>query len=82
VHTIPRGGETTFHGPGQLVAYPIADLRSLKVGARAYVEGLEDAMVATCGCYGLQVSRWGMVRLPQTGVLNRHYVQPMKDGSV
>ncbi len=56
--TIPRGGETTFHGPGQLIAYPIVDLRQLRVGARAYVEGLEDAMIRTLGCFGLQVGVW------------------------
>jgi lipoate-protein ligase B len=53
VATIPRGGETTYHGPGQLVAYPIVALRGLGLGARAYVEGLEDAMVAAAGAYGV-----------------------------
>ncbi|KAF6252536.1 lipoyl transferase [Scenedesmus sp. NREL 46B-D3] len=54
VHTVPRGGETTYHGPGQLVAYPIVNLRQLGLGARAFVEGLEDAMVQTAGCFGIQ----------------------------
>lgn len=49
----PRGGETTYHGPGQLVVYPIVNLRELGVGARAYVEGLEDAMVRALGAYGI-----------------------------
>ncbi|PSC75351.1 octanoyltransferase [Micractinium conductrix] len=53
VCTIPRGGETTYHGPGQLVLYPILSLRQLGLGARAYVEGLEDAMVAALGHYGV-----------------------------
>lgn len=52
---VPRGGETTYHGPGQLVAYPILDLRQLGLGARAYVESLEDAMVQAVGCFGIQV---------------------------
>lgn len=47
VHASPRGGETTFHGPGQLVAYPIVNLRARRLGARAYVEGLEDALIET-----------------------------------
>lgn len=59
VVTVPRGGETTYHGPGQLVAYPIVDLRQLGLGARAFVEGLEDAMVQTAGCFGIQVGRKG-----------------------
>lgn len=53
VHRIPRGGQTTFHGPGQLVAYPLLALRSTGLGARAYVEALEDAMVATAGSLGV-----------------------------
>ncbi|CAL5223299.1 g5790 [Coccomyxa viridis] len=54
VETVPRGGETTFHGPGQLVCYPIVNLRRLKLGARAYVEGLEDTVIATLGQYGVE----------------------------
>lgn len=52
--TVPRGGETTYHGPGQIIAYPILNLRSLGLGARAYVESLEDAMIDTAASYGLQ----------------------------
>lgn len=53
VFVVPRGGETTFHGPGQLVVYPIVSLRQLGVGARAYVEGLEDVLVRTLGQHGI-----------------------------
>ncbi|KAL4428172.1 hypothetical protein ABPG75_002261 [Micractinium tetrahymenae] len=53
VASSPRGGETTYHGPGQLVLYPILSLRELGLGARAYVEGLEDVMVASLGRYGI-----------------------------
>ncbi len=53
IYHIPRGGETTFHGPGQLVLYPIINLRRLRRGARRYVEGLEDIMIRTCGAYGI-----------------------------
>jgi lipoate-protein ligase B len=53
IATIPRGGETTYHGPGQLVAYPVLALRGWGLGARAYVEGLEDAMAAVAGAYGV-----------------------------
>ncbi|CAD7703633.1 unnamed protein product [Ostreobium quekettii] len=53
VHFVERGGEVTFHGPGQAVAYPIVKLRSTRVGARLFVEGLEDVMVRTLGIYGV-----------------------------
>lgn len=39
----------TYHGPGQLVAYPIFDIRALGLGARAFVESLEDSVVSTLG---------------------------------
>ena len=46
IFSVGRGGETTFHGPGQLVLYPIVDLRRVGRGARAYVEGLEDTVIS------------------------------------
>lgn len=52
--TVPRGGETTYHGPGQIVAYPIINLRKHALGARAYVEALEDSMIHTARMYGLE----------------------------
>ena len=53
VEHIDRGGELTFHGPGQIVMYPVFSLRDLGVGARAFVKGLESSMVATLGAWGL-----------------------------
>lgn len=61
VFVVPRGGETTYHGPGQLVVYPIVSLRELGVGARAYVEGLEDALVQAVGAYGISARVSGYV---------------------
>lgn len=49
-----RGGQTTFHGPGQLVAYPIVDIRTHKLSPRCYVGALEKALIATCGRYGIK----------------------------
>lgn len=43
---VDRGGEATYHGPGQLVGYPIVDLSHLGVGIRGYVEGLERSLIA------------------------------------
>lgn len=54
VVNVPRGGETTYHGPGQLIAYPIVNLRHLRIGPRAYVEALEDIMIATAARYGIK----------------------------
>jgi lipoate-protein ligase B len=45
--------QVTYHGPGQLVVYPIVSLRELGVGPRAYVEGLEDALIRTAGVHGI-----------------------------
>ncbi|KAF2022301.1 lipoyltransferase [Aaosphaeria arxii CBS 175.79] len=49
-----RGGQTTFHGPGQLVTYPIIDLRAHKLTPRSYVCLLEKGLIATCAKYGIK----------------------------
>ena len=49
-----RGGQTTFHGPGQLVAYPIIDLKRHKISPRCYVRLLEDTLIATLARYGIK----------------------------
>ncbi|KAF2132069.1 lipoyltransferase [Dothidotthia symphoricarpi CBS 119687] len=49
-----RGGQTTFHGPGQLVAYPILDLRAHKLTPRDYVCLLEKSLIATCAAFGIK----------------------------
>ncbi|KAF2658554.1 lipoate-protein ligase-like protein B [Lophiostoma macrostomum CBS 122681] len=49
-----RGGQTTFHGPGQLVAYPIIDLKTHKLTPRDYVCMLEKSLIATCAHYGIK----------------------------
>ncbi|KAG0366697.1 hypothetical protein BC939DRAFT_397196 [Gamsiella multidivaricata] len=49
-----RGGEITFHGPGQLVAYPILDLKPIQLSVRCYVSHLEKAIIATCAEWGVQ----------------------------
>lgn len=49
-----RGGQTTFHGPGQLVAYPIIDLRQHNLTPRNYVCLLEKTLIRTCARYGIK----------------------------
>ncbi|KAL8944252.1 MAG: hypothetical protein Q9216_000547 [Gyalolechia sp. 2 TL-2023] len=49
-----RGGQTTFHGPGQLTAYLILNLRAHSLTARSYVQFLEDSVIATCARLGLK----------------------------
>ena len=48
-----RGGQVTYHGPGQLVAYPLLDLRRLKIGVRELVTAIEQTIVATLAQYGI-----------------------------
>jgi len=50
---IDRGGQVTYHGPGQLVMYALVDLRRLRIGVRELVVGLEDAVVALAGQHGI-----------------------------
>lgn len=50
---INRGGDITYHGPGQLVGYPIIDLENYHIGVREYIEKMEDAIIATIAHYGL-----------------------------
>jgi len=63
IHEINRGGDVTYHGPGQLVGYPIFDLRSLtnSTGARLgpvdYVRRMEEALIRLCASYGVLTSR-------------------------
>jgi lipoate-protein ligase B len=53
VHRVGRGGGATFHGPGQLVAYPVVRLRGGRLDVRRYVVALQRALVTTCAAFGL-----------------------------
>ena len=58
-HITDRGGETTYHGPGQLVGYPIVNLRRWGGGVRDYVETLERTLVAALAEYGIHAHTEG-----------------------
>jgi lipoyl(octanoyl) transferase len=59
LHETNRGGDVTFHGPGQLVGYPIFDLRAFapRMGAVEFVRKLEEALIRTCGDLGVVTER-------------------------
>jgi lipoyl(octanoyl) transferase len=63
IHEINRGGDVTYHGPGQLVGYPIFDLRTLhtpgggRMGPVDFVRGMEEALIRVCGGFGVPAGR-------------------------
>jgi lipoyl(octanoyl) transferase len=50
---VDRGGQVTYHGPGQLVVYPLVDLRRAALGIRAFVSALERAVIDLAAQYGI-----------------------------
>ncbi|MGI4864037.1 MAG: lipoyl(octanoyl) transferase LipB [Janthinobacterium lividum] len=56
-YRINRGGDITFHGPGQLVAYPLLDLENFRPDIHWYLRALEEAVIQTLSEYGLQAGR-------------------------
>lgn len=52
-----RGGDITYHGPGQLVGYPILDLNALGMGVKKYIELLEESIIRTIRHFGIQTAR-------------------------
>ena len=54
---IDRGGDITYHGPGQQVCYPILDLEDFGLGLKEYVHLLEEAVIGVCASYGIVAGR-------------------------
>jgi len=57
-YKINRGGDITYHGPGQLVAYPILDLEQFKTDIHWYLRSLEEVVIQTIGEFGLKGERY------------------------
>lgn len=57
-HHINRGGDITYHGPGQIVGYPILDLDNFFTDIHLYLRTLEEAIILTLGDYGLKGERY------------------------
>ena len=57
LYHIDRGGDITYHGPGQQVCYPIINLEDFGLGLKEYVHVLEEAVIRLCAAYGIQAGR-------------------------
>jgi lipoyl(octanoyl) transferase len=57
VHEVERGGDVTFHGPGQLVGYPIFDLRRHKQDLHWYLRQVEESLIRAVATYGIVAER-------------------------
>jgi lipoyl(octanoyl) transferase len=88
LYQVDRGGDVTFHGPGQIVGYPILDLESFPIGLKEYIHRLEEAIIQVVAGYGIRGERlsgatgvWldtdkpGKIRkIAAIGVRSRRYV--------
>jgi len=54
---VDRGGQVTYHGPGQIVIYPLIDLKRHKIGIKALINGIEEALIQTMKEYGVIAKR-------------------------
>ena len=79
---VERGGDITYHGPGQMVVYPVVSLRNMGLGVLSYVEGLEEIMIRTMEGWGIKGRRnstnrgaWvGMRKIGSIGIAVRRSI--------
>ncbi|MBT8386379.1 MAG: lipoyl(octanoyl) transferase LipB, partial [Ignavibacteria bacterium] len=57
VYDIDRGGDITYHGPGQIVGYPIIDLTNWKKDTHKYLRAIEEVVIRTCAEYNIVAGR-------------------------
>ena len=69
LYHIDRGGDITYHGPGQLVCYPILNLEDYHLGLKEYIHVLEEAVIRVCASYGIEAGR---VKGEKTVILISH----------
>ena len=77
-----RGGDVTYHGPGQVVVYPVIHLREQKLGARKYVEKLENVMIEVAKKYGITNARGQMKNEEDGSDMSGVWVGKKKLGAV
>ena len=54
---IDRGGDITYHGPGQIVGYPILDLEQVGISLRDYIDSIEESVIGVCDQWGIEAGR-------------------------
>ena len=54
---IDRGGDITYHGPGQIVGYPILVLEQVGISLRDYIDSIEESIIGVCGQWGIEAGR-------------------------